>query len=140
MCSSDLFWVIPVTCTVQQPIDVPNLLLERDAIWSAAVAAYKAGEGNELGVAHQEAVEAENTNYLVESPWKAPIEKWLAAPVNHGKHITSEVLLCEAILKPVERQTRSDQMQIASIMRELGFQKKRQTIDGAQKWVFCQPR
>jgi predicted P-loop ATPase len=131
------FWVIPVTCTISKPIDVPNLLLERDAIWSAAVAAYLAGEPNELAVEHQAAVEAENVSYLVESPWSAPIQKWLT--VNLGRPITSEVLLNEAILKPVERQTRSDQMQVATILRDLGYRKKRQTIDGAQKWVFFQP-
>ena len=131
------FWVVPVTCTLAKPIDVPNLLLERDAIWSAAVAAYKAGEGNELAVSHLMAVEAENANYLVESPWSAPIQKWLA--MNYGRPITSELLLNEAILKPIERQTRSDQMQVASILRDLGYRKRRQMIDGAQKWVFFQP-
>ena len=131
------FWVIPVTCTLAKPIDVPNLLLERDAIWSAAVAAYRAGEGNELAVEHQSAVEAENANYLVESPWRAPIQKWLA--MNYGRTITSELLLTEAVLKPVERQTRGDQMQIASILRELGYRKRRQMVEGAQKWVFFQP-
>ena len=131
------FWVIPVTCTIRQPIDVPNLLLERDAIWSAAVAAYKAGESNELAIEHQSQVEAENSNYLIESPWSAPIQKWLT--MNVGRPITSEVLLNEAVLKPVERQTRGDQMQVASILRDLGYRKKRQMIDGAQKWAFFQP-
>jgi hypothetical protein len=134
------FWVIPVTCTLKNPIDVPNLLLERDAIWSAAVAAYKAGEGNELAVTDLMAVEAENTNYLVESPWSAPIQHWLSKPGNFNRPITSELLLNEAILKPIERQTRGDQMQVASIMRDLGFRKRRQTIDGGQKWVFFQPQ
>jgi predicted P-loop ATPase len=132
------FWVVPVTCTLAKPIDVPNLLLERDAIWSAAVAAYKAGESNELAIDHQSAVEVENATYLVESPWTAPIQRWLA--VNYGRVITSELLLTEAVLKPVERQTRGDQMQVASILRELGYRKRRQMIDGSQKWVFFQPR
>ena len=134
------FWVIPVSCTLQRPIDVPNLLIERDAIWSAAVAAYRAGEGNELAVQHLAAVEAENVAYVVESPWMAPIQKWLAAPSNDGRPITSELLLNEAILKPIERQTRGDQMQVASILKDLGYRKRRQMIDGAQKWVFFQPR
>ena len=133
------FWVIPVTCTISSPIDVPNLILERDAIWSAAVAAYKAGESNELAIEHQTAVEAENISYLIDSPWRAPIEAWLAAPSNKGKPITSETLLNEAIAKPVERQTRSDQMQVASILRDLGLKKRRTTIHGVQKWVFFQP-
>ena len=131
------FWVIPVSCTLAKPIDVPNLLLERDSIWSAAVAAYKAGESNELAVQHQTAVDAENATYLVESPWLAPIQRWLA--INYGKTITSELLLTEAISKPIERQTRGDQMQVASILRDLGYRKKRKMIDGTQKWVFCQP-
>ena len=101
------------------------------------MAAYKAGETSELGVEHQAAVETENATYLVESPWSAPIQRWLA--LNLGRAITSEVLLNEAILKPIERQTRSDQMQVASILRELGYRKRRQTIDGSQKWVFFQP-
>ena len=133
------FWVIPVTCTLSSPIDVPNLILERDAIWAAAVAAYKAGESNELALTQQQAVEAENVTYLVESPWKAPIEQWLGHPGNHGRPITSEVLLNEAINKPVERQTRSDQMQVASILRDLGLKKRRQMVGGTQKWVFFQP-
>ena len=133
------FWVIPVTCTIKKPIDVPNLLLERDAIWSAAVAAYKAGETSELTAEHHAAVEAENISYLIESPWRAPIEHWLSDPHHHIQPITSERILNEAILKPVERQTRSDQMQVASILRDLGYIKKRQLVAGVQKWVYCQP-
>jgi hypothetical protein len=30
-------------------------------------------------------------------------------------------------------------MQVASILREMGYRKKRQSVDGAQKWVYCQP-
>jgi hypothetical protein len=133
------FWVIPVTCTIKNPIDVPNLILERDAIWSAAVAAYKAGESNELAIEYQTAVEIENIGYLIDSPWRAPIEGWLMAPSNAGKPITSETLLNEAIAKPVERQTRSDQMQVASILRDLGLKKRRVSVAGVQKWVFFQP-
>jgi hypothetical protein len=133
------FWVIPVTCTLAKPIDVPNLLLERDAIWSAAVAAYRAGESNELAMVHQNAVEAENATYLIESPWQAPIEAWLTKPSSSIKPITVDLLLTEAIAKPVERQTRADQMQVASILRELGFVKKRQRVDGVLKWIYFQP-
>jgi len=130
------FWVIPVTCTLQKPIDVPALYMERDAIWSAAVAAYRNGEPSVL-TAEQEAMVAEqNQDYLVESPWRAPIEAWLIAPHNKTKDITTDVLLADAILKPVERQTRSDQMQVGSILRDLGYQRRRQRVDGVLKWVY----
>jgi len=131
------FWVVPVTVPEQIPVD--GLLLERDAIWSAAVAAYRNGELNHLSREHAAQVDGENQTYLVDSPWKAAIQDWLSAPRNTGRPITSELLLTEAVGKPVERQGRADQMQIASIMRELRFEKCRAWLEGRNKWVFVQP-
>ena len=133
------FWVIPVTCTLQNPIDISNLLIERHSIWAAAVLAFKAGETSVLTTDQEEQVQTENTSYLVESPWLAPIDAWLRAPHNRAKTITSGLLLEEAIRKPIERQTRADQMQVGSILRDLGYAKKRTTVDGCLKWVFFQP-
>ena len=133
------FWVIPTTRTEAEPIDTPTLMAERDAIWSAAVHAYRAGEPNFLPAEMAQLVNQENEAYLVDNPWQAPIENWLRAPQNWGKPITSELLLTEAIQKPIERQSRADQMQVGTILRDLGFQKRRQSVDGAQKWVFFRP-
>jgi predicted P-loop ATPase len=130
------FWVIPVTCTLAKPIDVSALLKERDAIWSAAVAAYRNGEPSVLTAEQEAMVAQQNEDYLVESPWRAPIEAWLLAPHNKSKDITTDVLLAEAVAKPVERQTRSDQMQVASILRDLGYQRKKTRVDGILKWVY----
>ena len=128
------FWVIPVTCTISKPIDVPNLLMERDAIWSAAVAAYKAGESNELGVKQQKAVEDENQNYLVSNPWQHAVETYLSHRVS-VEQLTSEEILINAIQKPLERQTRADQMQVASILKDLGWVKKREST-GRRRWIY----
>jgi len=130
------FWVIPVTCTLANPIDVPNLLLECDAIWAAAVLAYRAKEPSCLSYEQEAQVADQNAAYVIDSPWKAHIETWLTAPYNQTKTVTTDLLLEEAIKKPVERQTKSDQMQIASIMRDLGYEKRRQIVHGVQKWVF----
>jgi predicted P-loop ATPase len=130
------FWVIPVTCTLQQPIDVSSLLKERDAIWSAAVAAYRNGEPSVLTAEQEAMVASENEDYLVESPWRAPIEAWLLDPCNRLKEITTDVLLTQAIAKPIERQSRADQMQVASILRELGYDRRRQRVNGVLKWVY----
>jgi hypothetical protein len=130
------FWVIPITRTEAAPIDTPTLLAERDAIWSAAVHAYRAGEDNYLPPELAQQVTTENETYLIANPWQAPIQAWLKAPANSGKTITSELLLTEAIARPIERQTRADQMQVGQILRELGFIKRRQLVDGNQKWVF----
>ena len=129
------FWVIPVTAAPFIPVD--GLLLERDAIWSAAVAAYRAGEPNHLTRDHAALVDRENETYLVDSPWKAAIQEWITR--NLGRPITSELILTEAIGKPVERQGRADQMQVASILRDLGYEKKRAWLGGRNKWVFVLP-
>ena len=130
------FWVVPVTCTLQSPINVSALLQERDALWSAAVAAYRNGEASVLTAEQEAQVAVENTNYLIESPWRAPIEAWLLAPHNRSKSITTDLLLAEAIAKPVERQTRSDQMQVGSILRDLGYSRRKLRVEGCLKWVY----
>lgn len=133
------FWVIPTTRNEAEPIDTPTLAAERDAIWSAAVHAHRANEPNFLPLDLALTVNRENEAYQVSNPWREPIEAWLAAPANQLRLITSELILTEAVQKPIERQTRADQMQVGSIMREVGWAKRRQTIDGKQKWVFFQP-
>jgi hypothetical protein len=85
-------------------------------------------------------VDIENQTYLVDSPWQSAIEEWLSSHPQTLRPITSELLLTEAIGKPVERQGRADQMQVASILRGLGYEKKRAWLEGRNKWVFVQPR
>ena len=50
--------------------------------------------------------------------------------------VLTEAILTEAILKPIERQTRGDQMQVASILRDLGLVKKRRGEKTSRKWVY----
>ena len=134
------FWVIPTTRNEANPIDTGTLAAERDAIWSAAVHAYRAGQPNFLPLDQSLQVNRENEAYQVNNPWRDPIEAWLRAPANAQRHITSELILTEAVQKPIERQSRADQMQVGSIMRELGWSKARRKVDGGLKWVFFQPR
>ena len=111
-------------------------MAERDAIWSGAVHAYRDGAVNYLPPEMAAKVSEENETYQVENPWKAPIVSWLSQPSNQGTELTSEAILSKAIVKPTERQTRVDQMQVAAIMRELGYGKTRRTVDGGRQWVF----
>ena len=127
------FWVIPVAVDSQIPVD--ELLLERDAIWSAAVHAYRAGEPNHLTRELSAQVDKENEAYLVESPWMNTIRSWLDT-YRSVEPITTEKLLSDAIAKPVERQTRADQMQVASILRELGYERHREMKGGSRRWIY----
>ena len=130
------YWVIPTTRTQLDPIDTPTLIAERDAILSGAVHAYRNGDHNYLPPELATIVSEQNESYQVESPWKAPIVDWLNAASNQGVELTSEAILSKAIAKPTERQTRVDQMQVAAIMRDMGYSKVRRTIGGQLRWVF----
>ena len=78
----------------------------------------------------------ENADYLVESPWRSPIAAWLATPHNQLKDITTDLLLTEAIERPLERQTRFDQQQVGTILRDLGYSRKKRRVGNCLKWVY----
>ena len=128
------FWIIPTTKTTADPIDTPNLLLERDGIWSAAVHAYRAGEQNYLSADFENEVANDNLDYLITSPWQMAIEQYIYN--NSHTRITTEALLSFAVEKPLDRQTKADQMQIADVLKRLGYERKRVRIDGSRQWEW----
>jgi hypothetical protein len=127
------FWVIPTTRTEADPIDTPTLMAERDAIWSAAVHAYRAGEPNYLPPELANQVSRENEAYQVDSPWMPAVQEWLTKLIA-GDAITTERILSQAIAKPIERQTRADQMAVADILRRLGYERRRTMANGQRCW------
>lgn len=132
------FWVIPTTRSEAEPIDTPTLMAERDAIWSAAVHAYRAGEANYLPAELAQQVTHENEGYRVENPWLPAVQQWLEQRLM-GEHITTERILIEAIQKPIERQTRADQMAVADLLSSLGYSQKRIRQDGSRARVWVKP-
>ena len=131
------FWVIPVGMTQSNPIDVESLMKEVDSIWASAVHAYQNDEPYALSIEDEAQVNAENSKYTMGHPWKGPIESWLHVPQNRFKDVTIELLLSEAINKPVERQTRYDQMAVGNVLKALGYSKGgRKTINGCRKQVY----
>lgn len=129
------FWVIPTTRTEANPIDTITLHGERDAIWSAAVHAYRAGEANYLPTELAQQVVQENEGYRVDSPWLPAIQQWLDQRIL-GEPITTERILLEAIQKPIERQTRADQMAIADLLSSLGYTQKRVRHQGNRARIW----
>ena len=130
------FHVIP--CTVES-IDLDSLQLERDAIWSAAVTAWKNKESHFLSFEQENQIEKENLGYMVDSPWLTVINQWLNNPTNQIKDVTIELLLTDAIEKPVERQTKSDTMTVSSILKSLKYERKKKRVEGTPKWVWNPP-
>ena len=134
------FWIIPTTCTMKNPIRSDLVKATRDNIWAGAYAAYKAGEPWNLDIETELKINEKNEQYHMENPWKNKISDFINAPHNSLKEFTTNDLLSEVIEKPLERQTRYDQMQVAMILKDLGLIKKRVTADGGRKWVYKRDR
>ena len=64
--------------------------------------------------------------------WQPVIESWLLS--NAGSIITTEAILTEAVMKPIERQTKGDQMQVADVLRSLNYERKRVMVSGNRSW------
>ena len=132
------FWCIKTSRSILDPIVCEGLLEERDAIWSAACSLYDHGNGENLLLSkeNQIIVNEENKEYIIDNPWKTVIQEFIDKPQNHKRELTTEVVLTEAIEKPVERQNRYDQMQCANILKELGYEKRRRGGRDSRKWVY----
>jgi len=133
------FWIIPVDKTMQSPIDIDSLELERNSIWSAAVAAFKNGEPHFLTKEQENRISVENEDYLVSHPWEPVIRRWLEVPTNRAQILTSDLLLTEAVDKEPKFQTKHDQMIVCEILNKVGYQKKRKSIGGKQMYCWSLP-
>lgn len=123
------FWIIPV----QKRIDTKLLASERDAIWAAAVAAYKAGESWWLD--YEEELNAETIAQEFQTT-----DPWLNAIVDYIKN--REFVILSDILNQLQidlgRQEKSHQMRVAGILKVLGWEKNFKVIGGKRCRVWMQ--
>ena len=121
-------------------VDVAGLLASRDQLWAEAVARYEAGEPWHVDTPEFRALcEAEQESRVHADAWLELVEAWLARPaltrrdhdhggletvlldLDHGL-LTSEVLQGAFGFKAAEIK-RADEMRVAGILRELGFER-----------------
>ncbi|WP_293134902.1 virulence-associated E family protein [Microcoleus sp. bin38.metabat.b11b12b14.051] len=108
------FWVIPVS----KKIDTSRLAEERDAIWGAAVAAYYAGELCYLNDDQELVAEAIAAEFRSSDPWEESISSFIE---NREWIRTSDIL--DHLRIDLDRQDRSHQMRVASILKVMGWSK-----------------
>ena len=130
------FWVIETTCTIENQINCGGLSMEVDQLWSQAVCEYKNGTACQLPIETELAINEKNERYLIDNPWKNKIADYVNSPVNALQEFTTNKILTEVIEKPLERQSRYDQMQVATILKDLGLVKKRRGPKNSRKWVY----
>ncbi|SKB14000.1 hypothetical protein PL11201_560021 [Planktothrix sp. PCC 11201] len=128
------FWLIPVAKKI--PIDL--LKQERDAIWGAAVQAYKSGETWYLNSAEQKQSTANNEAFSATSPWLDDIENFLEGKATVT---TDELLNLMGISKDNLSQVKRAQSEISDVMTKLKWVKTENLKDdnGNRKRGYKRP-
>ncbi len=130
------YWIIPVKVSA---IDLEMLRKERDAIWSAAVAAYKAGESWWLTREEQELSETNNEQFQIVDEWATEI----ASYVDGLKRVSVTEILERCFDYEIGKIERGSQMRVATILSSLGWQKigMREHLGKRQQcWSLPQPQ
>jgi putative DNA primase/helicase len=115
-------------------VDMMGLKNAKHQLWAEAVRAYKDGEAWYLD--EPELVKASQSEQLdrwERHPWLKAIGEYVAQLGD----TCSEDILRSAITKPLERQTRADQMAVGGCLRFLGWSKRKTTVGGGrsvQRW------
>jgi predicted P-loop ATPase len=124
------FWVIPV----EKKIDVEQLTQERDAIWAAAVLAYKSGEQWWLTPEEETLLAQNNQGWQITDVWETAILNY----VDNKSTCTITELLEKPIGLELAKQSRSEQMRVSSILRRNGWIKapRQKRIDGKPQWYW----
>jgi hypothetical protein len=128
------YWVIPVAV---KRIDLDRVIQERDAIWAAAVNAYRAGETWHLSYATEQKISDLNQDYCHNDSWEVPLSNYL----NGRSMVTVFELLTQALDFDAARIGKRDEMRVSSILRSLGWQKTLTTYQGKRQkvWVMSDP-
>ena len=118
-------------------VDTMGLKTAKHQLWAEAVAAYRAGETWYLdSAALVQSSQAEQLKRWERHPWLKSIEEYVAQLGD----TCCEDILRSAIVKPLERQTRADQMAVGGCLRFLGWSKRKAwdgTVTGGrsvQRW------
>jgi hypothetical protein len=128
------YWVIPVSV---KRIDLDRVIQERDAIWAAAVNAYRAGETWHLSYATEQKISDLNLDYCHTDSWEVPLSQYLQG----RSMVTIFELLTQALDFEASRINKRDEMRVSSILRTLEWQKTFTNYQGKRQkvWVKADP-
>lgn len=131
------YMVIPVS-----QIDTDAVEAMRDQLWAEAYAKWLAKIPWYLTPEERIEQEAQNAEMTSDDPWLSAIAAWLPSGgifSSSGFVVTMSKLLGSCLEIPKERQTRSAQMRVSSILAELGWVRKQRFHEDQKQWVYVAP-
>jgi predicted P-loop ATPase len=116
------YWVIPVS----QQIPIKTVEAERDAVWAAAVVAYKTGEQWWLTPQEEERLAEANQGWQSSDTWEEDILNYL--------ELRSTCTVGDILEKPlgidIGQHGKGEQMRVSDILRRNGWVRANKRIDG----------
>ncbi|MEF2554524.1 VapE domain-containing protein [Aurantimonas sp. A2-1-M11] len=122
------FW--PIRCA--GPIDITALVRDRDQLFAEAVHRYRHGEPWHLSAAEEGIAAQEQASRQEVDPWHDPIERYCTAMGDMPVHLAHVFAI--ALSVSFERQNSGLNRRAASILRELGYERRKLARDG--KWAY----
>jgi len=126
------YWVIPVGV---DRIDTDLLTQERNHIWSAAVAAYAAGEKWYLTDEEEQLAKENNEHFLESDVWEDVILEWLSD--REETPVTIRAILSEALNIDISLQDKRVQGRVARCLTKNGWERK--IVGKARQRVWVKP-
>ena len=121
------FWVVPIHG--DEKLDRAGLTNARDAIWKAAVLAYRTGEVPMISDDFANKSEEQNFNYQEHDPWMPSIKKFLnERRQSESLPVTSGALL-HYLEIPLERHSPRESRRVRAIAESLGWEFARRRVN-----------
>jgi len=140
-------------------INILALKADREQLWAEAVHYYDAGvpwwvDANKLvidpennptyaelfkkSVTERELFDRQAEERMQIDAWMYPIAEWWAAN-NNLPHVTTALVLSDALKLEKARWTKPEQMRVAAILKRLGFQRRKVGSRTARVWGYIPP-
>jgi hypothetical protein len=119
------FW--PITCS---SVNLPAIRATRDQLFAEAVHRFKAGQ-SWWEMPAEETLNEQQKRY-VEDPWKSIIDEYIRT---RGSVTVIEVLI-DCLKFEKAKIQKADQMRVATCLRRLDWDKKKERLDGKPEWVW----
>jgi predicted P-loop ATPase/ribosomal protein L37E len=126
------FWILEMF----SKLNIEQLRKERDRIWGAAVAAYKAGES--WIMTKQEQLEADRiaAQFNSQDPWEEAIAEYLTSWL--GGEISIKQILDKVLNIELAKQTIQLASRVGRILVGFGWKKIRKRVEGIRQYLYVQ--
>ena len=128
MTGSRRYWPVQVG-----KIDTEWTVNNRAQVWAEAVVAFKNGEKWYLENEAEQALEKQSSDFRQYDPWHEVIEKWL---IGFGMSVSTSEIMSKGLSLEKYQMTRTNEMRVADIMRQLGYDKVRRRVAGQRVYLW----